>query len=176
MVTTILRCCVLLALGLGTVGAVYGDVHRWHARDGVQASEKSWPGRSRCMSEQLAGIVGGTLGAWVGAQMVEREGRAAAAITGTVIGYMLGAAIGRSIDRLDAACIAPVLEHARDQQTVAWTAAGQGVSYEVTPVRSFTVNDRACRDYHIVSRVEGRVHRSQDTACRHFDGRWSRVR
>ena len=57
----------------------------------------------------------------IGSQIGKRSERTAATLGGTIVGVLIGGAIGRSMDEADQACVAQTLEQAPARHAVAWS-------------------------------------------------------
>src|SRR3546814_4149494 len=94
-------------------------------------------------------------------------------LAGTIVGFIVGGEVGRSMDRADALCIDQALEHAGDGEIVTWTSDRQ--HYQVKPEGSFqTADGRYCREYRASSTVGSDTVQTYGTACRQPDGSWQR--
>ena len=89
---------------------------------------------------------------------------------------LVGARIGSSMDQVDQACVARVLEFAPDRAPVRWYGAPKmdygGPAFAVTPLRTFERNGQFCRDYQAIATIHGQDEQSYGTACRMTDGVW----
>lgn len=129
----------------------------------------------RCNRAAIGAVVGGAAGGIIGAHVGKGDGRTAAIIGGSVIGILVGGAIGQSMDRLDQSCVGQVLEHAPTRQAVAWRNP-DNAQYRVTPVRTFEAAPGTyCREYQATATIGGRSERTYGTACRQPDGAWKVV-
>ena len=72
-----------------------------------------------CYAQQLAGVLGGAFGGFVGSRIGDGDRRTAAVAAGTMIGYLLGSAIGRSFDEANEGCAGKAPEQARTERTAA---------------------------------------------------------
>jgi surface antigen len=133
--------------------------------------------RGVCNRQVLGGLLGGVTGALVGSRLAKGDDRAAAIIGGTIIGLIVGGSIGRSMDEVDHNCVGQTLEHAPDGRTIFWNNQQAETQYQVTPVKTYQVNDgRYCREYQTTSVIGGRAQQTYGTACRQPDGSWQLVR
>lgn len=91
-------------------------------------------------------------------------------------GSLVGARVGQSMDLIDQACVARVLEFAPDRAAVRWYGAPKmdygGAAFAVTPLRTFERDGQYCRDYQAVATVGGQDEQIYGTACRMTDGVW----
>jgi surface antigen len=89
---------------------------------------------------------------------------------------LVSAGIGASMDQIDQACVARILEFAPDRAAVRWFGAAKmdygGAAFAVTPLRTFERNGQFCRDYQAVATIGGQDEQSYGTACRMTDGVW----
>jgi surface antigen len=132
--------------------------------------------RGVCNRQVLGGLLGGATGALIGSRLAKGDDRAAAIIGGTIIGLIVGGSIGRSMDEVDQNCVGQTLEHAPDGETIYWNNQQADTQYQVTPVKTYQVNDgRYCREYQTTSVIGGRAQQTYGTACRQPDGSWELI-
>jgi len=132
--------------------------------------------RGVCNRQVLGGLLGGATGALIGSRLAKGDDRAAAIIGGTIIGLIVGGSIGRSMDEVDQHCVGQTLEHAPDGETIYWNNQRADTQYQVTPVKTYQVNDgRYCREYQTTSVIGGRAQQTYGTACRQPDGSWELI-
>lgn len=131
-----------------------------------------------CESTGPKTAVGGLGGAAAGGLLAAALGGSGTAIAaGTILGGLVGGAIG---DRLDAAdrqrantAAAQALESSPSGQSVAWRNPDSGNAGAVTPVRTYqTSTGQYCREYTQTINIGGERHQSYGTACRQPDGTW----
>jgi surface antigen len=91
-------------------------------------------------------------------------------------GALVGARIGQSMDQVDQACVARILEFAPDRAAVRWYGAPRldygGPAFAITPLRTFERDGQFCRDYQALATVGGQDEQIYGTACRMTDGVW----
>lgn len=89
---------------------------------------------------------------------------------------LVGAGVGSSMDQIDQACVARILEYAPDRAPVRWYGATKmdygGPAFAITPLRTFERNGQFCRDYQVTATIGGLDEQSYGTACRMTDGVW----
>lgn len=147
--------------------------HDYARYDDRYAGVPSDIGIGRCNREVIGGLLGAAGGGLAGSQIGDGRGQLAAVAAGTVLGYLLGSNIGRSMDQTDAACVAHALEHAEDGQDIVWDNPTRDARYEVTPTQTYQRGDgRYCREYTSSAIVNGREQTVYGTACRQPDGSW----
>ena len=61
-----------------------------------------------------------------------------------------------------------VLESGSEGRTVSWISSRTGKQYSVTPIYTYRIDDKDCRDYVLSSNGQTKI----GTACREDDGRW----
>jgi surface antigen len=128
-----------------------------------------------CNRELLGAVLGGSAGGLLASELVSGGDPTPAIIGGTLMGILLGGAIGRSMDQLDHHCVGQILEHAPPRETVAWINPDSGAAYEVTPIRTYQeADDRYCREYQTAITIDGKPERGYGSACRQPDGSWQR--
>lgn len=129
-----------------------------------------------CNRETLASLIGGATGAALGSRIGEGSGKIAAVAGGTILGFLIGGGVGRSMDRVDQACVGQILEHAPNARPIAWNNPATAVRYEVVPLQTY--QDRAgryCREYQTTATIGGRPQQVYGTACRQPDGSWEHM-
>jgi surface antigen len=118
----------------------------------------------------LGTLFGGVVGGIAGSHIGNGSGRTAAIIGGTLIGAIVGGNLGRPYDQMHAA---NVFEVTPSNQTVAWQNPDDGIAYQVTPVRTYQMNNgQYCREYQAQASIGGRQQQTYGTACRTPDGDW----
>ena len=91
----------------------------------------------------------------------------------TLIGFMFGGYPAYGMMPYDYGYAANVFELTPTRQTVAWQNPDSGVGYQLTPVRTYQVNNgQYCREYQATAIVGGRAQETYGTACRTDDGSW----
>lgn len=89
---------------------------------------------------------------------------------------LTGTQIGRSMDQIDQACVARILEFAPDRVAIRWYGAAKaeygGPAYAITPLRTFEHDGKFCREYQALATIAGQDDRSYGMACRMNDGVW----
>jgi len=127
----------------------------------------------KCNRELLGSVLGAAAGGAAGSQIGKGDGKLVAIAGGTIIGYLLGGAIGRSMDEVDQNCIGQIMEHAEDGQDIIWNNPQNGAVYEVSPERTYQQNNgEYCREYIAESDIGGKKQTTYGTACRQVDGSW----
>jgi surface antigen len=92
-------------------------------------------------------------------------------VGGGVLGALVGAELGRTMDEADQVCVAQALEYAPDRAHVVW-AAHDGEQLTVAPETTFEREGGWCRTYRATADLEGRRTSIVGTACRGPDGLW----
>jgi len=91
----------------------------------------------------------------------------------TLIGFMFGGYPAYGMSPYDYGYAANVFELTPTRQTVAWQNPDSGVGYQLTPVRTYQVNNgQYCREYQATAIIGGRAQGTFGTACRTDDGSW----
>lgn len=93
------------------------------------------------------------------------------AVGGGVLGALIGADLGRTMDEADQVCVAQALEYAPDRARVAW-AAHDGEQLTIAPETTFEREGGWCRTYRVTADAAGRSTSTLGTACRGPDGLW----
>ncbi|WP_340149208.1 RT0821/Lpp0805 family surface protein [uncultured Sneathiella sp.] len=126
-----------------------------------------------CNRELLGSVLGATVGGVAGSQIGKGDGKLVAVAGGTIIGYLLGGAIGRSMDEVDQNCIGQTMEHAEDGQQIVWNNPQNGAEYEISPERTYQQQSgEYCREYTAEADIDGKIQKSYGIACRQVDGSW----
>ncbi|MCH7776930.1 MAG: hypothetical protein IH878_10380 [Gemmatimonadetes bacterium] len=133
-------------------------------------------GLGNCNRELLGGLLGAAAGGFAGSRIGDGRGQLAAVAGGTLLGFLVGGSIGRTMDKVDQNCVGQALEHAGDGQTIIWNNPERGGQYQVTPKQTFQRGDgRYCREYTATAVVGGKTQNTYGTACRQPDGAWQLV-
>jgi surface antigen len=126
-----------------------------------------------CDRDVIGAVLGGTLGATVGSQIGEGDDKNLAILGGTVIGVIIGGAIGRAMDESDQTCVAQALEHLSDGEAIVWGAAADGPRFRVAPVATYEDNQgRFCREFAAAADLGGLIEQAGGVACRFANGAW----
>jgi len=107
-------------------------------------------------------------------------GRRLGAGTGAPTGAaLIGTRVGTSMDQIDQACVARILEYAPDRTAIRWYGAPKadygGPAYAVTPLRTFERDGQFCREYQALATIDGHDEQIYAVACRMADGMWQSV-
>jgi surface antigen len=132
-----------------------------------QPPQRMVSGVNYCNSQTVGQVLGGVVGGALGNQIGKGNGRTVATIGGAVAGVLVGGEIGR---RMDQGCVGQVLEVAPVNHSVQWVEGP--VNYVVVPGKVMSKQGGYCRPYTMEMRMEGRVERTNGTACRRPDGVW----
>ncbi len=121
----------------------------------------------------LGGVAGGAACSNVG----KGSGRTAAIIGCSLIGAMIGASVGDSLDKADEVHAQDTLENSRDNQANTWHNPNTNNQYTVTPTRTYFDSQRNthCRDYSTEALIDGQREVISGKACRQADGRWLNI-
>ena len=131
----------------------------------------------RCNRELLGSILGGAVGGLAGSRIGDGREQVVAVAGGTLLGFLIGGTIGRSMDEVDQNCVGQILEHAGDGQQITWNNPRTGAQHQVVPTGTVQSSDgRYCREYTATSVIDGRNQQTYGRACRQPDGSWKIVR
>lgn len=122
----------------------------------------------------LGGAIGGVTGAMVGANASHHHPWEAAT-GGSILGVLLGSAIGHAVDAGDQYCTTQAVVAAPIGQPVYWVNPGTGVQYQMVPTRQYVQWNTTCRDYQASALVNGRWQMIRGTTCLQPDGSWQIV-
>lgn len=142
--------------------------HKWEKDYGIL--------NGRCNAQAVGAVLGGAAGGIIGAQVGKGDTRTIAIIAGAAIGAVLGVRIGRDIDAADQGCFGHALELAGERRTVAWTNAGTGVAYRLTPTANLQRGNQPCREFVTEMSSGKKKDRAKGVACRTGDGVWEVVK
>jgi len=129
-----------------------------------------------CNKEDIGGLGGAALGGLAGSQLGKGKGSLAFAAAGALGGYLLGGAIGKSMDDTDRLKANQALEDAPTGNRVAWQNPDTGDHYAVTPTKTYETASGPCREYTTEATIDGRQETIYGTACRQADGTWQSVK
>jgi surface antigen len=126
------------------------------------------------VSKQDVGVASGAIaGGLIGSTIGGGGGQMAAIGIGAIAGAIIGGEIGKSMDRQDQMIAMQAMETVPTGRTKSWTNPDSGRAYEVTPVRTYYRQARACREYNTQVIIDGRRQTMVGQACRNPDGTWS---
>lgn len=120
--------------------------------------------------EQSGAVTGAGVGAVAGNVLTRGS------LIGTLIGGALGAAvgsdIGRQLDEEDRREAAYALENSPTGDEHEWVNPDTGQAYSVAPTRTFEGPEGPCREFTLLTNIEGEPAEVHGTACRGPDGTW----
>lgn len=122
--------------------------------------------------EGIGTMTGGVVGGLLGSQFGGGSGKVVAAAGGALLGAYLGGQIGRSMDKVDQLEMQRTLETAPTGRSVSWKNPDTSNSYNVTPTKTYYMNQRACREYTTRAIIGGKNQEIHGRACRQTDGSW----
>jgi len=131
--------------------------------------------------EHTKSIIGGLGGAAAGGFLAYGLGGGTAAVIGSsLLGGLIGGAIGDRMDAADKrqaqAATTKALESAPSGTATHWKNPDSGHYGSVTPVRTYqTQNGQYCREYRQTVTIGGEQNEAYGTACRQPDGSWKIV-
>lgn len=190
---SVIVCALAVAFVATTLAPALADpppwapAHGYRAKDKHKHKKKGRHGRQdlvvaaptfdidlgRCNRELLGGLLGGIAGAAAGSQVGSGSGQKVAIAGGTILGFLVGGSIGRSMDQIDQNCVGQALERAEDGQTVVWRNPDAGATYAVEAVRTYQEGGRYCREYTTSGVIGGQEQKLFGIACRQPDGSWA---
>ncbi|MGQ0429742.1 MAG: glycine zipper 2TM domain-containing protein [Gammaproteobacteria bacterium] len=130
----------------------------------------------RCDRERVGTVLGAVVGGAIGASVADRDDRLIAILAGATIGAIIGREIGEDMDRNDHACFGHSLELLEDGRRVRWDGARAGLFWVLTPDRRFERDGRVCRHFTLIREFNGRAFKKHGSACRFGDGDWRMIR
>ena len=128
--------------------------------------------------KQTAGtVIGAGLGGLAGSQIGSGKGKLAATGAGVLLGALLGAEIGKSLDNADKAMMQRTsqssLENNRTGQSSNWRNPDSGHSGTYTPTSTYrSASGQDCRQFEQTVTIDGRTERAVGHACRDSNGVW----
>ena len=129
-----------------------------------------------CATKQGTGaVIGAGTGAAAGAAIAKNN--AVGAVVGGLVGGLVGGAIGRHMDNTDQQQLAQTFETNPTGRSSEWTNPDTGYTYSATPTGTFEQDNRPCRRFTLLGKVEGSTSDEPvtGTACRRTDGTWEIV-
>ena len=161
----------------------YAPAHGWRAKHDpyyVGYTGRHWNDdygirEGRCDRNRVGTVLGAVVGGAIGSQVGNDDNRLIAILAGATIGAIIGHEIGDDMDDRDRACFGHSLELVGDGRRVRWDGPVSGLRYSLTPGRGFDRDGRVCRRFTLV-RESGR-HRitKHASACRFGEGEWRMV-
>ncbi|MEK9971776.1 MAG: hypothetical protein VW600_21765, partial [Ferrovibrio sp.] len=140
--------------------------------DPLKTSAATW----KASTSASAGMSYATYGAPYGIDRGTCDRRSLARRANTGIAALIVSPIAKSMDQIDQACVARILEFAPDRTAIFWYGAASmdygGPAFAVTPLRTFEQDGLFCRDFQAIATVAGHEEQSLGTACRMTDGVW----
>lgn len=123
----------------------------------------------------IGATAGGVIGGVLGNRSAHGHDKWAATAGGSILGVLLGGAIGQTVDSFDRSCAAQAVAYAPVGQPVQWSNQNYGREYQVTPMREYQNGGRYCREYQANANIDGRWQQVHGTACMEPDGSWAVV-
>jgi surface antigen len=125
-------------------------------------------------TNQKAGIQTGALVGGMAAYEMSNDQRdnTMEVIGGTVIGALVGSAIGQAMDHHDQLLAENAITDVPLYQDTTWTNDDTGAIYTVTSVNEFKKGNSYCRKAKVTLRTSNSVKSTDTTMCRR-DGKWS---
>ena len=100
------------------------------------------------------------------------NGSAAGIIGGALLGGIIGNAVGNQMDARDRAYMQSTIIETPIDETVTWTNLDTGVTYRVTPTRTYYSGGYFCRQYTTRVYMKRYWQTAYGRACRMPDGSW----
>jgi len=158
----------------------WAPAHGWRRKHDpyyVGYQGRQWPNdygviRGTCSRSQIGAVLGGAVGGAVGSTIGKGDTRTVAIVVGTVLGTVVGYEVGREMDEQDRGCFGHSLELAETGHTVRWTNPEAGLTYALTPTRSFEIEGRPCRAFNLETTYGGKARSRNGSACRGREGTW----
>ena len=130
--------------------------------------------------EQIGAISGMIVGGAIANDIAEGgKNEGLATVLGAFIGGVMGQSIGSQLDELDRqmaqSAYNEALEYNRSDVSTDWINPDSGNSGSFTPIRTYTMSGRYCREYTQEIIIGGQKQAGYGTACRQPDGSWEIV-
>lgn len=184
--SSLLLSITLAAMLLPAAPVAYADPPPWAPAHGWRKKHdpyytgyggRQWPAdygisTGYCNREAVATVLGGVVGGAIGSTVGKGDDKAVAVILGTVLGAVIGNRIGQDIDNADRGCLGHALELGVENRPVAWVNPDNGMNYKVTPLGGFSADGYKCRDYMLGIRGNGVNDSRRERACQTGDGTW----
>ncbi|MFI4983716.1 MAG: RT0821/Lpp0805 family surface protein [Rickettsiales bacterium] len=130
--------------------------------------------------QNVGTLLGAGAGAWIGSNVGKGKGNIVGIAAGTLLGALAGSTIGKSLDQADVAYAnrthQDALEYNKVGSASSWKNPDSGASGTITPTKTYTKNERQCREYTQTISVGGKVEKGYGTACRQPDGSWEIIK
>jgi surface antigen len=123
--------------------------------------------------EQAGAATGAGVGAVAGNALT--RGSLLGTLIGAAVGAAVGADVGRQLDEQDRQEAAYALESAPTGESHAWVNPDSGQRYTVRPMRTYEGPEGPCRDFVLLTTIDGEPAEIDGTACRAPDGTWRTV-
>jgi surface antigen len=123
--------------------------------------------------EQTGAVAGAGVGAAAGNALT--RGSLVGTLLGAAVGAAVGSDIGRQLDEADRREAAHALETYPTGEEYDWVNPDTGRRYEVTPTRTFEGQHGPCRDFVLLTSMDGEPAEIRGTACRTPDGTWHTI-
>lgn len=125
------------------------------------------------ISKQTTGaFIGGAAGGAACSNVGKGRGNTVAIIGCTLLGAVIGGAVGQSMDEQDRMQTQQVLESAPTGQARSWVNPDNGNQYSVTPTNTYNQGGQPCREFSTEAYIDGRREVVYGRACRRSDGNW----
>jgi len=127
------------------------------------------------VQEGKKGQVGGVGGAATGAILGQAIGHnTEATLIGAAIGGLLGYIVGNEMDKDDLRELNHVYERGASSRPSSWVNPDTGNQYTVVPEPAYTDSNshRVCRKAEIDAVIDGKMQKTNATACRDAHGHW----
>ncbi|HKE18401.1 MAG TPA: glycine zipper domain-containing protein [Kofleriaceae bacterium] len=128
-----------------------------------------------CATQEEAGAATGAgIGAVAGNALT--RGSLVGTLFGAAVGAAIGSSAGRQLDEQDRLEAGYALENYPTGEEYGWVNPDTHGRYEVTPTRTFEGPDGPCRDFVLLTTMNGEPAEIRGTACRAPDGTWHTLR
>lgn len=125
----------------------------------------------------IGGLIGAAVGAYVGSEIGSGVGKSITTIIGSTIGYYLGTKIANILDEDEQKSfnesIEKTLNENEDQNSNQWVSKTNPVKKGIiTPLKSYSQNNKNCRDFKkVIVNNDERIEEISK-ACRDNQGNW----
>ncbi len=126
--------------------------------------------------QTLGTVVGAGLGALVGSQVGSGKGQIVGVAIGAMAGAWLGSEAGKSLDESDKMraqnTAQQTLEYNKTGQVSSWRNPDSGNYGTYMPTRSYSSENKSCREFDTTITIDGKTEAATGRACRDAEGKW----
>lgn len=122
-------------------------------------------------------ILGSAAGVYLGSKVGSDIGRNFTVIIGGAVGYLVGGKIAEILNDEDEEDfnnkISDSLDKNKDFEAQEWKSSkNKNVNGEIIPLNNYQIEEKTCRDFKKIVKINGKKIEEDATACRDEDGNW----